>query len=93
MGEITGSGTVSITSDPNFALTARVTAAQGIGKIGVGLLTKLNNSAGSGESGVRLKGVPMLVTGTANQPIITADVQGVFDRSKKAFLERFGTKK
>ena len=93
MGEITGSGTVSITSDLDFALTARVTAAQGIGKIGVGLLTKLNGSAGSGESGVRVKGVPMLVTGTANEPIITADVHGLFDRSRKAFLESFGTKK
>ena len=93
MGEITGSGTVSVTSDLDFALTARVTAAQGIGKIGVGLLTKLNGSAGSGESGVRVKGVPMLVTGTANEPIITADVHGLFDRSRKAILESFGTKK
>jgi AsmA protein len=93
MGEITGSGTVSVTSDLDFALTARVTAAEGIGKIGAGLLTKLNGSSDSGESGVRVKGVPMLVTGTANEPIITADVQGLFDRSKKAFLDRFGKMK
>ena len=92
MGEITGSGTVlAVTSDLDFALTARVTSAQGIGKIGAGLLTKLNASAGSGESG-GVKGVPMLVTGTANEPIIKADVQGVLDRRKKAFLDRLGKK-
>jgi hypothetical protein len=37
-----------------------------------------------------VKGVPILVTGTANEPIIKADVQGLFDRRKKAFLDRFG---
>jgi AsmA protein len=93
VGVITGSGTVSPTSDLDFALTVRVTAAQGIAKIGADLLTKLDDSAGSGESGVRVKGVPMLVTGTANEPIIKADVHGLFDRRKKAFLDRFGKKK
>ena len=93
MGEITGSGTVSPASDLDFALTARVTAAQGVGKIGAGLLTKLNESAAYGGSGVRAKGVPILVTGTANKPIITADVQGLFYRRKQALLDRFGKKK
>jgi hypothetical protein len=93
MGVITGSGTVSPTSYLDFALSVRVTAAQGIGKIGAGLLTKLDDSSGSGESGGRIRGVPMLVTGTANEPIITADVHGIFDRRKKALLDRFGKKK
>ena len=93
VGVITGRGTVSPTSNLDFALTVRVTAAQGIAKIGADLLTKLDDSAGSGESGVRVKGVPMLVTGTANEPIITADVHGLLDRRKKAFLDRFGKKK
>jgi hypothetical protein len=35
----------------------------------------------------------MLVAGTASEPIITADVQGIFDRKKKALLDRFGKKK
>ncbi len=93
MGVITGSGTVSPASELDFALGVRATKAQGIGKIGAGLLTKLADSAASGESGDRIKGVPMLVTGTASEPIITADVQGIFDRKKKAFLDRFGKKK
>jgi AsmA protein len=92
MGVITGSGTVKPTSALDFALSVRVTAAQGIGKIGAGLLTKLDSPA-AGETGGRVKGVPMLVTGTANEPIITADVHGLFDRRKKAFLDRFGKKK
>jgi AsmA protein len=92
IGVITGSGTVSPTSDLDFALSVKVTAAQGIGKIGAGVLTRLDDSAGSRSSGGH-RGVPMLVTGTANEPIITADVHGIFDRKKKAFLDRFGKKK
>ena len=92
MGVITGSGTVSPTSHLDFALSVRVTAAQGLGKIGAGLLSKLDDSSGSGESGGRIRGVPMLVTGTANEPIITADVHGIFDRRKKALLDRLGKK-
>ena len=93
VGVITGSGAVSPTSELDFALSVRATAAQGIGKIGAGLLSKLADSAASGESGDRIKGVPMLVAGTASEPIITADVQGIFDRKKKALLDRFGKKK
>jgi AsmA protein len=92
MGVITGSGTVSPTSHLDFALSVRVTGAQGIGKIGANLLTKLDDSAGSGESGGRSNGVPMVVTGTADEPIITADLHGIIDRRKKAFLDRFGKK-
>jgi AsmA protein len=93
MGEITGSGTVSSGSNLNFALTAKVTAAHGIGKVGAGLLTKLNKPADSGDSGPKVEGVPMQVTGTANEPIITADVHAAFDRRKNAILEHFGKKK
>jgi AsmA protein len=90
IGVITGSGSVSTTSDLDFALSVKVTAAKGIGKIGAGVLTRLDDSASS-SGGHR--GVPMLVTGTANEPIITADVHGIFDRRKKAFLDRFGKRK
>jgi AsmA protein len=92
IGVITGSGTVSPKSGLDFALSVRVTGAQGIGKIGAGLLTKLNDSAGSGSE-TQAKGVPILVTGTADEPIITADVHGIFDRRKKAILDRFAKKK
>lgn len=92
MGELTGEGTVSPASALDFRLTADVTTAQGIGKAGVGLLTKLNASAGSSGKGAAAKGVPMLVTGTANEPVITADVGGLLNRNKAAFLAHFGKK-
>lgn len=82
IGVITGNGTVSPTSELDFALSVRATGAQGVGKIGAGLLTKLDTSTSSG--------VPMLVSGTANAPIVTADVHGIYDRRKKAFLDRLG---
>jgi AsmA protein len=85
IGVITGSGTVSPTSELDFALNVRPTGAQGVGKIGAGLLTKLDTSTS--------KAVPMLVSGTANEPIVTADVHGIYDRRRKAFLDRFGKKK
>ena len=92
IGVITGSGTVSPKSELNFALNVKVTAAQGIGKIGAGVLTKLDDSAAARSNGEH-SGVPMLVTGTASEPIITADVHGIVDRKKKAFLDRFEKKK
>ena len=88
LGVITGSGTVSPKSDLDFALSVQVIAAQGIGKIGADVLTRLDSAASRSSGGHR--GVPMLVTGTANEPIITADVHGIFDRKKRAFLGRFG---
>jgi AsmA protein len=93
MGELTGKGTVSPASALDFRLTAKITTAQGIGKAGVGLLTKLNESARSAGKGAPAKGVPMLVTGTANEPVITADVGGLLNRDKAAFLAHFGKKK
>jgi AsmA protein len=54
LGEINGSGTVGAADELDFDLLARV-AAEGIGKVGAGLLTKLNGSGGaSGE----VSGVP-----------------------------------
>jgi AsmA protein len=54
LGEVIGSGTVGAADELDFDLLARV-AAEGIGKVGAGLLTKVNGSGGaSGE----VSGVP-----------------------------------
>jgi len=87
MGELTGSGTVSPTSELNIHLTVKVATAEGIGKAGVGLLTKLNKFADSAN------GVPMIVRGTEGDPIITADVRGLLHRDKAVFLSHFKGKK
>jgi AsmA protein len=80
MGELTGSGTVSPADQLDFNLIMKVATTKGIGKVGVGLLTTLNGSRG-GKSGV-----PIRVTGTPDEPYITADVGGIFGRTKKSIL-------
>jgi hypothetical protein len=87
MGELTGSGTVSPTDQLDFNLHVRVASAKGVGKIGVGLLTKLNGSADNGS------GVPMHITGTSDDPYITADVGGIVAKKTKSIVSVFGKKK
>jgi AsmA protein len=86
MGELTGSGTVSPADQLDFNLVMTGTSATGIGKVGVGLLTKLNGSGGS-------SGVPLRVTGTPDEPYITADVGGIVGKKTKSITSFFGKKK
>jgi AsmA protein len=80
MGELTGSGTVSRADQLDFNLILKGATTKGIGKVGVGLLTTLNGSTG-GKSGV-----PIRVMGTPDEPYITADVGGIFGRTKKSIF-------
>ncbi|MGA8306728.1 MAG: DUF748 domain-containing protein [Candidatus Acidiferrales bacterium] len=80
MGELTGSGTVSPADQLDFNLILKGASAKGIGKVGVGLLSTLNGSA-SGKSGV-----PIRITGTPDDPSITADVGGIFGRTTKSIF-------
>ena len=82
MGELTGSGTVAHDNQLDFNLIAHVASATGIAKVGVGLLSALN---GSGSK----SGVPLRVTGTPDEPYITADVGGIFQKKTKSI---FGSK-
>ncbi len=88
VGEITGSGTVSSPGQLDFNLVARVDSAHGIGKVGAGLLTKLN---GSGETSKT--GVPLRVVGTPENPNITADVGGIVQKKKASIAALFSKKK
>jgi hypothetical protein len=58
----------------------------GLGKVGVGLLTKLNGSGGA-------SGVPLRATGTPGEPYITADVGGLMGKKTKSIASFFGKKK
>ncbi len=80
MGELTGSGTVSPADQLDFNLTVKGSPAKGIGKVGMGLLTKLNGSGASSGNG---PGVPMHVTGSSDEPYITADVGGIVRRLER----------
>jgi AsmA protein len=81
MGESTGSGTISPAGVLSFRLVAHVTNARGMGRVGVGLLTKMSQFGNSDSAKGSVNGVPMLVTGTANNPVITADVSGLVRRN------------
>jgi AsmA protein len=80
MGELTGSGTVSPANQLDFNLILKGATAKGIGKVGVGLLSTLNGGTG-GKSGV-----PIRITGTPDDPNITADVGGIFGRTTKSIF-------
>ncbi len=76
LGEATGSGTVSPSGQLNFHLICKVTNVGGINKIGVNLLTKLNSTSSAAKPSTAI-GIPINVTGTADNPVITADVNGL----------------
>jgi AsmA protein len=86
MGELSGSGTISAADQLDFNLLAKVPSATGIGKLGVGLLSMLN---GSGSA----SGVPLRVTGTPDDPYITADVGGIAKKNTKSITSIFSGKK
>lgn len=92
VGEATGSGTVAPSGALNYRLLVRVKTAHGLGKAGAGLLAKLNGTNDKAQNGI---GIPMLVHGTANDPVITADVGGVMRKNSpgKMFRRLFGKKK
>jgi AsmA protein len=86
LGEASGGGTVASGGALNFKLMVKVTTTQGIGKAGVGLLTALNGTAGSTASTAVKNGVPMTITGTTSNPVITADMKGLLQNNAASVL-------
>ncbi len=76
LGESTGSGRVSPSGALDFHLISKVTSAKGLNKVGVNLLTKLNSSSAASKPSTAI-GIPINITGTAENPVITADVSGL----------------
>ncbi len=87
MGELNGSGTISAANQLDFNLVAKVSSASGLGKVGVGLFSALNGGSG------KKSGVPLRITGTPDDPYITADVGGVFQKTTNPITSLFGKKK
>jgi len=71
LGELTGSGTVSPADQLDFNLLVKVASANAMSKVGIGVIT--------GFSGA---GVPVHITGTTDEPYITASVGGVVKKTK-----------
>ena len=100
LGESTGSGTVSPSGQLNFHLISKVTSAKGLNKVGVNILTSLNSSSASKKPS-NAKGIPINITGTAENPVITADVGSVMkgnataikNKTSGVFNKIFGKKK
>ncbi len=87
LGESTGSGTVSPSGQLNFHLISKVTSAKGLNKVGINLLTKLNSSSASKKPSTA-KGIPINITGTAENPVITADVNGLMKGNATALKNK-----
>jgi AsmA protein len=79
MGELSGRGTISPDDHLDFKLVVMGVKAKGIGKVGMGLLTVLNGQGGK-------TAVPMRVTGTSENPSITADVGGMMQKQTKSLF-------
>jgi hypothetical protein len=71
LGELTGSGTVSPTDQLDFNLLVKVASVNAMSKVGIGVITGFSGS-----------GVPVHVTGTTDEPYITASVGGVVKKTK-----------
>ena len=89
LGESTGSGTVSPSGALNFHLISKVTSAKGLNKVGVSILTKLNGTSAADKPSTAT-GIPINITGTAENPVITADVNGLV-KGNAAALRSKGT--
>jgi AsmA protein len=89
LGESTGSGTVSASGALNFHLISKVTSAKGLNKVGVNILTKLNSTSAAAKPSTAT-GIPINITGTAENPVITADVNGLV-KGNAAALRSKGT--
>jgi AsmA protein len=89
LGESTGSGTVSPSGALNFRLISKVTSAKGLNKVGVNILTKLNSTSAAAKPSTA-KGIPINITGTPENPVITADVNGLV-KGNAATLRNKGT--
>ena len=76
LGESTGSGTVSPSGQLDFHLISKVTSTKGLNKVGVDILTKLNSTSAAAKPSTAT-GIPINITGTAENPVITADVNGL----------------
>jgi AsmA protein len=89
LGESTGSGTVSPSGVLDYHLISKVTNAKGFNKIGVNILTKLNSTSAAAKPSTAI-GIPINITGTAENPVITADVNGLV-KGNAAALRSKGT--
>ncbi|MEI9980842.1 MAG: AsmA family protein [Edaphobacter sp.] len=97
IGDAVGDGTVSPSGALNFKLKMKVDTSRGVGGKAVGLLSLVNGTAGKTASQAAATGLPVTITGTSSNPIITPDVSGMMKANGKkltnSIMGLFGKKK
>jgi AsmA protein len=97
IGDAVGDGTVSAAGALNFKLKMKVDTSRGVGGKAVGLLTMINGTAGKTASDAAATGLPVTITGTSSNPIITPDVNSMVKANGKqltnSLMGLFGKKK
>jgi AsmA protein len=86
LGEATGQGTVSPASALNFHLKMKVNTSNGIGGAAVGLLSAFGGVSGATARQAAANGIPVTITGTSANPIITPDVNGLLRNNATSIL-------
>jgi AsmA protein len=87
LGESSGRGTVSPSGQLDFHLISKVANAKGLNKVGINLLTKLNSTSAAAKPSTA-SGIPINITGTAENPVITADVDGLVKGNEAALRSK-----
>jgi len=97
IGDAVGDGTVSSSGALNFKLKMKVDTSRGVGGKAVGLLSMVNGTAGKTAGQAAATGLPVTITGTSANPIITPDVSGMMKANGKQLTNSitglFGIKK
>jgi AsmA protein len=88
LGEAVGSGTVSPAGALNFKLSMKMDTSRGISGKAVGLMAKLNGTADKTAAQSAATGVPVAITGTSGNPIITPDVKGMMKSNASSILSK-----
>lgn len=86
LGEATGQGTVSPAGALNFRLVMKLNTSQGVGGVAVGLLSAVTGAGGATARQAAASGVPVSITGTSSDPVITPDVNGMLRNNAKSIL-------
>jgi len=86
IGEATGSGTVSAAKALNFRLSLKLDTNSGIGGKAVGILSMVSGIGGKVASQAAANGVPVIITGTAANPVITPNMRGLVSGNASSVL-------
>jgi len=76
LGTATGNGTVSAAKALNFRVIAKL-AQTGTGGMATTAISMIGGGVGGAASNALKKGVPVTITGTASNPVITPDLKGL----------------